>query len=171
MAFKSVRSLKFEVRSCLRITSKFKLQPSKIVLPVLMSISIIACTPKESEYPTSDEVPGIYVNEYSADVADPDEGEVIGNRTVRDSIFIKHEGDYFRVSNRKWLMNDYDGKGWVDSLQGERKPMETYDAAYDPKPGLLSPLIENSAAPLFIEDEKMFWGEVRALEYLKVSSF
>ena len=39
------------------------------------------------------------------------------------------------------------------------------------KTGLLSPLIENSAAPLFIEDEKMFWGELRALEYLKVSSF
>ena len=113
-------------------------------------------------------MPGTYVNVYSADVADPAEGEVIGNRTVRDSIFIKREGDYFQVSNRKWLLNDYDGKGWVDSLQGEREPMETYDAAYDLKTGLLSPLIENSAAPLFLEDEKIYWGELRALEYIKV---
>jgi hypothetical protein len=143
----------------------------RIVLALLMTLSIIACTPKETEYPTPGEVPGTYVNEYSADVLDPDEGEVIGNRTVRDSIFIKPEGDYFRVSNRKWLLNDYDGKGWVDSLQGERKPMETYDAAYDLKTGLLSPLIENSAAPLFLEDKKIYWGELKALEYSKVSSF
>ena len=143
----------------------------KIILPVLMILSVIACTPKESEYPKPDEVPGAYVNEYSADVADPDEGEVIGNRTVRDTIFIRREGDYFRVSNRKWLQNDYDGKGWVDSMQGEREPMETYDAAYDLKTGILNPLIENTAAPLFIEDEKIYWGKLKALEYLKVSSF
>ena len=80
MAFKLVRSLKFEVRSCLRITSKFKLQPSKIVLTVLMSLSIFACTSKETEYPTPDEVPGTYANEYSVDVTDPDDGRSHGNQ-------------------------------------------------------------------------------------------
>jgi hypothetical protein len=140
----------------------------KIVFGVLLTISIIACSPKENEYPSADEVPGTYVNEYSADVIDPDEGEVIGSRTVRDTIFIKREGDYFQVSNRIWLQNDYDGKGWVDSLQGERKPMETYEGEYDLETGLLSPLIKNSAPPLFLEDEKIYWGEVKALEYLKV---
>ena len=140
----------------------------KIVFGVLLTISIIACSPKENKYPSADEVPGTYVNEYSADVIDPDEGQVIGSRTVRDTIFIKREGDYFQVSNRIWLQNDYDGKGWVDSLQGERKPMETYEGEYDLETGLLSPLIKNSAPPLFLEDEKIYWGEVKALEYLKV---
>ena len=143
----------------------------KIVVTVVVSLSIFACTSKETGYPRAEEVPGTYTNSYSAEVIDAETGDVIGNRTVRDSIFIKTEGEYFQVSNRKWLLNDYDGKGWVDSLQGERKPMETYDAAYDLKTGLLSPLIENSAAPLFLEDQKIYWGELRALEYSKVSNF
>jgi hypothetical protein len=142
----------------------------KIVLPALVTLGMIACTPKETVYPKLDKVPGAYVNTYSADVMDPETGDIVGARTVTDTIFIIVEGDYFRVSNRKWLQNDYDGRGWVDSLQGERKPLETYDAEYDLKTGLLSPLIKDSSAPLFLENKKMYWGELRALEYKKVSS-
>ena len=84
---------------------------------------------------------------------------------------LEREGDGYEVSNRKWLQNDYDGNGWVDSMQGEIEPMKTYKAEYNLKTGLLRPLEENSRPPLFLEDEKIYWGEVRALEYSKVSSF
>jgi hypothetical protein len=143
----------------------------KIVLMVLVSLSIFACTSKEARYPRSDEVPGAYTNTYSVDVIDAEVGDVIGSRTVRDTIFITREGDGYEVSNRKWLQNDYDGKGWVDSMQGEIEPMKTYQAEYNLKTGLLRPLEENSRPPLFLEDEKIYWGQLRALEYSKVSSF
>ena len=143
----------------------------KIVLIVLVSLSIFACTSKEARYPRPDEVPGAYTNTYSVDVIDAEVGDVMGSRTVRDTIFIKREGDGYEVSNRKWLQNDYDGKGWVDSMQGEIEPMKTYQAEYNLKTGLLRPLEENSRPPLFLEDEKIYWGQVRALEYSKVSSF
>ena len=117
----------------------------KIVLTVFVSLSIFACTSKETQYPQPDEVPGTYTNAYSVDVIDAETGEVMGTRTVRDTIFIRPEGDGFEVSNRKWLQNDYDGNGWVDSMQGEIKPMETYRAEYNLKTGLLGPLEENSS--------------------------
>src|SRR5687767_14840599 len=96
----------------------------KIVLIVLVSLSIFACTSKEVRYPRLDEVPGAYTNTYSVDVIDAEVGDVMGTRTVRDTIFIRREGNEFEVSNRKWLQNDYDGKGWVDSMQGELEPMK-----------------------------------------------
>jgi hypothetical protein len=143
----------------------------KIVLIGLVSLSIFACTSKETRYPRSDEVPGTYTNAYSVDVIDGETGDVMGTRMVRDTIFIRREGDGFEVSNRKWLQNDYDGNGWVDSMQGEIEPMKTYKAEYNLKTGLLRPLEENSRPPLFLDDEIIYWGEVRALEYSKVSSF
>ena len=105
----------------------------KIVSIVLVSLSIFACTSKEARYPQPEEVPGAYTNTYSVDVIDAEAGEVMGSRTVRDTIFIKREGDGYEVSNRKWLQNDYDGKGWVDSMQGEIEPMKTYQAEYNLK--------------------------------------
>ena len=143
----------------------------KIVLTLMVSLSIFACTSKETQYPRSDEVPGIYTNAYSVDVIDGETGDVMGTRTVSDTIFIRREGEGFEVSNRKWLQNDYDGNGWVDTMQGEIEPMKPYKAEYNLKTGLLSPLEENSRPPLFLEDEKIYWGDVKALEYSKVSSF
>lgn len=143
----------------------------KIVLTVFVSFSIFACTSKEKRYPRLEEVPGTYTNSYSVEVVEAETGDVMGTRTVRDTIFIRPEGDEFEVSNRKWLQNDYDGNGWVDSMQGEIEPMKTYKAEYILKTGLLRPMEENSRPPLFLEGEKIYWGEVRALEYSKVSSF
>ena len=140
----------------------------KIIFPVLVSMSIVACSPKETEYPRDEQVPGIYINTYSVDVIDAKTGELMGSRTVRDTIFIKREDESYEVTNRKWLQNDYDGKGWVDSMQGEIEPMKTYLAEYDLKTGLLSPLEKKSRPPLFLQDKKVYWGELRALEYLKV---
>jgi hypothetical protein len=143
----------------------------KIVLTVLVTFSIFACTSKETRYPRPDEVTGTYINTYSVDVVDAETGDIMGKRTVRDTIFIRREGDEYEVSNRKWLQNDYDGNGWVDVMQGEIEPMKTYKAKYNSTTGLLAPLEENSRPPLFLEDEKIYWGKVRALEYDKVSSF
>ena len=123
---------------------------------------------KEKEYPTPDEVPGVYVNTYEVDVVDPADGQVMGSRTVRDTIFIRRSSGGFEVINRKWLHNDYDGKGWVDSMQGEIEPMHPYEAVFDATAGILSPVTKDSRPRLFLEDEKVYWGEARALEYLKV---
>ena len=142
----------------------------KIVFTVLVSLIIIACNPKEKEYPEPQEVPGTYINTYSVDFIDAKTGETMGSRTVRDTIFIKQEGEEFEVSNRKWLFNDYDNNGWVDSMQGEIEPMKTYQAQYDLTTGLLNPLEQNSRPPLFLEGEKIYWGELRALEYFKVTN-
>lgn len=139
----------------------------KIVVTLVVSLSIFGCVSKEARYPRSDEVPGIYTNAYNVDVIDAETGEVMGTRMVRDTIFLRRDGNGYEVSNRKWLQNDYDGNGWVDSMQGEIQPMETYKAEYDLKTGLLKPLDGNSRPPLFLEDEKIYWGEKRALEYLK----
>jgi hypothetical protein len=143
----------------------------RLVFAVLLSAVIFACNPDDKEYPDADEVPGVYINTYSVDVIDPQTGEVMGARTVRDTIFIKFEGDGYEVANRKWLLNDYDEQGWVDSMQGEIDPMETYRALYDLKTGVLRPSEEdnkNHKPPLFLEDEKIYWGDLRALEYSKV---
>lgn len=134
---------------------------------LVIGICFIACS-REKEYPTPEEVPGIYVNTYKADVLDPATGEVMGSRTVRDTIIIRLSEEGFEVSNHKWLYNDYDGKGWVDSMQGEIEPMNDYVGLFDPENGILSPMIKDSNPRLFLEDQKIYWGDARALEYLKV---
>ena len=143
----------------------------RITLAILLVAGIIACNPNDKERPGADQVPGTYINTYSVDVIDPETGEVMGTRTVRDTIFIKLEGEEYEVTNRKWLQNDYDGQGWVDSMQGEIHPMEAYKAVYDLKNGALLPSEEgkvNHKPPLFLEDGSIYWGELRALEYSKV---
>jgi len=136
---------------------------------LIAGFGFVACS-RDTKYPTPDEVPGIYVNTYKVDVINPEDGEVVGSRTVRDTIFIKRSGDEFEVSNNKWLINDYDEKGWVDSMQGEIDPMPDYVAVFDTKIGVLSPTVKDSNPLLFLEHEKVYWGEARALEYLKVDS-
>ena len=143
----------------------------KSSLTLLMSAIIIACNPGGKGHPSKDDVPGIYINTYSVDVIDPETGETMGSREVRDTIFVKAEGADFEVKNRKWLRNDYDNAGWVDSMQGEIEPMKTYRAQYDRETGTLWPAAADNdidRPPLFLEDKKIHWGELRALEYLKV---
>ena len=64
----------------------------------------------------------------------------------------------YEVSNRKWLQNDYDENGWVDSMQGELEPMEAYKAEYNLKTGLLRPLEENKAGHRYFLKMKKFIG-------------
>ena len=130
---------------------------------------LVGCS-HEKKYPTPEEVPGIYVNSYKVDVIDPADGQVMGSRTVADTIYIKRTDQGFEVSNHKWLYNDYDGKEWVDSMQGEIQPMATYVAVFDTEIGTLSPVIKDSNPRLFLEDERVYWGEARALEYVKVDN-
>jgi hypothetical protein len=132
-------------------------------------LCFVACS-REKRYPTPEEVPGIYVNTYKVDVVDPADGELMGSRTVADTIFIRRTDQGFEITNHKWLYNDYDGKGWVDSMQGEIEPMQTYVAVFDTKIGTLSPSVKGTHPRLFLEDERVFWGEFRALEYLKVDN-
>jgi hypothetical protein len=140
----------------------------RIVVVFVLTAGFIACS-NEKEHPRAEQIPGTYMNTYSVDVIDPETGDLMGSRTVRDTIFIKMEEEGYEVTNRKWLLNDYDGMGWVDSMQGEIEPMAAYKGQYDVKTGILSPLEEKSRPPLTFEGKKIFWGELRALEYLKVN--
>lgn len=113
-------------------------------------------------------VEGAYTHTYTAEVIDPRTGEVVGSRTVRDTIFIKVGGDGYEISNRKWLMNDYDNKGWVTEMPEADKPMPPYQTKYDAAKKKLTPAAGNKYPPLYVDDEKIYWGEEKALEYTKV---
>src|SRR6187549_206504 len=95
---------------------------------LIAGLTLVSC--HEKKFPAPEDVPGVYVNTYQADVIDPADGGLIGTRTVRDSLVITTSADAFQISNRKWLQNDYDEKGWVDSMQGEINPMATYTAVF-----------------------------------------
>jgi|SRR5687768_14471645 hypothetical protein len=115
-------------------------------------------------------IAGIYLNTYTADVMDPSTGKLWGKRTIRDTLFVKaqsQEGS-FEISNKKWMYNTYDGKGWVNSMQGESESLPTYFAKFDPETYSLVPLSGDVGPPLFVEGRKVHLGEAKALTYLKV---
>ena len=138
-------------------------------LILIVCLSCIACASGGEDSADSEYVAGAYVHTYSADVIDPETGEVMGIRTVRDTIFRKAAGDTYEISNSKWLMNDYDNEGWVTEMSDADKPTPTYITKYDTAKQKLIPTPQtNKFPPLYLGDEKIYWGEEKALEYTKV---
>jgi hypothetical protein len=122
----------------------------------------------EDKSSKEEQLPGVYLNTYSADVINPQTGVVIGSRTVKDSIFILESDGKYEISNRKWMYNDYDSNGWVTSMPGENESMQTYIAGYNDETGWLEPVEDSKKPPLFFEGNRLFRGELKALEYIKV---
>jgi hypothetical protein len=137
-------------------------------LILVLYLGCIACASGGGDSTDSMKVAGAYVHTYSAEVIDPETGELMGNRTVADTIFITPSGENYEVSNHKWLMNDYDNGGWVTEMPEADKPMPTYITRYDEVKKKLIPTPTKNFPPLYVEDDKIFWGEEKALEYTKV---
>jgi hypothetical protein len=137
-------------------------------LILVVCLSGIACASGGEDSADSDYVAGAYVHAYTADVIDPETGEVMGTRTVRDTIFIKAVGDSYEIANRKWLMNDYDNEGWVTEMSDADKATPTYITKYDAAKKKLIPTQANKFPPFYLGDDKIYWGEEKALEYTKV---
>ena len=134
---------------------------------LLVGLYISACQSGGTQSAESEMLTGIYVHTYTADVIDPETGETMGIRTVADSIFIKVSGDKYEVSNHKWMLNDYENDGWTTRVPDADKPMTTYVAEFDETSKVLKALADNKP-PLFVDDDKIYWGEAKALEYTKV---
>ena len=132
---------------------------------VVIALLILGCS---YEKRGSGSVAGVYLNTYTAEVADPATGNLWGKRTIRDTLFIQVQAHGFKISNKKWMHNTYDRKGWVTSMQGESESLPSYFAEFDPAHFSLVPSSGNVGPLLFVEEEKIYLGKARALTYLKV---
>ena len=123
----------------------------------------------ENDTLSGEHVTGTYVHSYTADVMEIETGEVMGIRTVRDTIFIKKSGKKFEVSNRKWMDNDYDNVGWMLPDSKADQAMPTYLVEYDSLQRKLIPdPKEKKRVPLYVDGDRLYWGEAKALEYDRV---
>ena len=92
---------------------------------VISLILMASCTSKKAK---SIDPTGVYTREYSFIVKNLETDKDIGMRTIRDTILIREVGDRYEVSNRKWMMNDYDQEGWRNMEHADDRPFLTYIA-------------------------------------------
>lgn len=141
----------------------------KVSSLILLCSITTGCKVIEKESAYNEVVTGTYVHTYTADVMDPETGEVMGTRTVVDTIFIKKSGEKFEVSNRKWMDNDYDNEGWILPESKADQAMSTYIVEYDSLQRKLVPDPKHKkSVPLYVSDDGLYWGEQKALEYRRI---
>lgn len=102
---------------------------SRLLFIVTVGCSFSSCTSKEKKM--NDEISGTYVKEYSFVVTNPESGNEIGVRTIRDTIFIDLAENGYKVSNRKWKLNEYDKEGWQNMEHDEDRSIPTFTAKFD----------------------------------------
>jgi hypothetical protein len=142
----------------------------KVSSLILLCSITTGCKVIEKESAHNEVVAGTYVHTYTADVLDPETGEVMGTRTVVDTIFIKQAGKKFEVSNRKWMDNDYDNEGWVLPESKADQAMSTYMVEFDSTQRKLVPdPKDKKSVALYVAAEGLYWGEQKALEYRRVA--
>lgn len=129
---------------------------------------IVSCNSGERRGLVENAASGVYVREYATEISNPNTGEKLGMRQVRDSIFVKHGDEGYEVSNRKWRMNDCDQEGWVSMAHADDRPMPTFLASYDETSHRLNPKNENVSQSLFVENGKLLRNSSKDIEYKKV---
>lgn len=110
---------------------------SKMSFIFAVGFAIFSCS-NGRDSGSGDEISGAYVREYSFKVAHPETGNVIGMRTVRDTIFIRSKEISYEVSNNKWRLNDYDKEGWQNMEHAEDRSMLTFQTTFNSTDGLLN---------------------------------
>jgi len=138
------------------------------VISFLIGVSICYGCGGNSDNTNSGEnsIAGIYVREYSSEILNQLNGNNMGMRTVRDTIYVISAGDMFTVKNAKWSMNDYDQVGWRNMEHGESRPLPTFTAEYNESSRTLS---SGSAPELVIsEDRKLSIGGKSEITYAKI---
>ena len=103
---------------------------AKHFIIVIVGFMIISCNSKQATSDASDRVAGAYVREYSFMVTNPQSGKEIGIRTIKDTIFVQLVQEGYKISNRKWRLNDYDKEGWQNMEHAEDRPLPTYVANF-----------------------------------------
>jgi hypothetical protein len=141
----------------------------KLLLICAGALGIVSCSTKENNESSNLDT-GVYAREYSFEVTNPETGQKIGMRQVRDSIFIQPSGDGFEVSNRKWRMNDYDNEGWVSMAHADDRPLPTFLASYDAHTKSLNPKSANVSQTIILDskNEKLYKGKPDEKAYVKV---
>lgn len=131
---------------------------------------LVSCNSETNSDSSSTNVAGIYVREYAVDITNPNSGDKIGMRKIRDSIFVEQQDNGYKVTNRKWRMNDYDQDGWVSMEHADDRPLPTFLASYDETSSELLPKGETISHSIFLDQEngKIFKNKSRDIEYLKV---
>lgn len=114
---------------------------------VAVGIVVLACGTKDNSRP-NDEISGTYIREYSLKVVNPETGNEIGFRTIRDTILVNPKRDKYEVSNKKWMLNDYDKEGWQNMEHAEDRPIPIYIAVFDHTDSSLN---AENALPLYLD--------------------
>ncbi len=131
---------------------------------------LISCNSKSNSNSDSADASGVFVREYAIEVTNPNTGDKIGMRQVRDSIFIEKEEDGYKVTNHKWRMNDYDQDGWVGMDHADDRPLPTFLAFYDEQSSELRAKGQKVSHSIFIDQKngKLFKNRSKDIEYSKV---
>lgn len=131
---------------------------------------LVSCNSEGNSDLASEDAAGIYVREYAVEITNPNSGDKIGMRKIRDSIFIEKQDNVYKVTNRKWRMNDYDQEGWVSMEHADDRPLPTFLASYDKTSSELLPKGKTVSHSIFLDHEngKIFKNKSRDIEYLKV---
>jgi len=101
-----------------------------LTLIVAVGFAISSCT-KRQDTTASDEISGAYAREYSFKVVNPETGNEVGMRTIRDTIFIRPVESGYEVANTKWRLNTYDKQGWQNMRHNEDRPFPSYVAVFN----------------------------------------
>ncbi|HEU5292167.1 MAG TPA: hypothetical protein VFU05_16065 [Cyclobacteriaceae bacterium] len=122
----------------------------KLILTVTVGFAICSCNPGRDSG-TNDKITGSYTREYSVKVVHPETGNVVGMRTIRDTIFIRPTKNGYDVSNNRWMLNDYDRESWQSMEHSEDHPLRTYQATFDPTDNSLN---AEFMMPLYLDQNK-----------------
>jgi hypothetical protein len=91
--------------------------------PLILSSCENNSTVSNENNNSNKDIIGAYVRAYSYEVKNMSTDQVVGIRSVRDTIYIKEKENGFEVSNSKHRMNDYDQDGWIKITGTERMPI------------------------------------------------
>ena len=125
---------------------------ARVYFIVIVAISTNSCGIKD--HSNSDKISGAYVREYSFKVTNPETGNEIGMRTIRDTIFIHPVGKIFEVSNHKWKLNSHDRVGWQDMRHDEDRPMTTFKSNISDSGVQLTPAQPNAGKTLYLDTNR-----------------
>lgn len=142
----------------------------KLILICAGSWMLVSCNSESNSDSASADASGVYVREYATEITNPNTGDKIGMRQIRDSIFVERQDNGYKITNRKWRMNDYDQDGWVSMAHADDRPLPTFLASYDETSSELLPKGKTVSHSIFVDQKngKILRNKSKDIEYLKV---
>src|SRR5688572_28247021 len=125
----------------------------KFILICAGSWMLVSCNSGSNSDSASAHASGVYVREYVMEVTNPNTGDKIGMRRIRDFIFVERVDNDYKVTNRKWRMNDYDQEGWVSMEHADDRPLPAFMASYDETSSELLPKGQTVSQPILVDQK------------------